>query len=90
MDGDQNYTFCDGDYYYTFCGGDFNSEVPLVLLEHVGGVGYHDHPQSHKTLPGFQGVYDNGDGDGGDNGNGDSDSGSGSNVHLCFSSPWKL
>ena len=68
--------------------------MPLVLLEHVGGVGYHDHTQSHKTIPGFQGGYGNGDGDGGDIGDGgdgfgDGDGGSGSNVNLCFSSPWK-
>ena len=59
-------------------------EVPLVLLEHVGGVGHHDHPQSHKTLLGFQGVYDNGDGGDGDDGIGDGDGDGDDNVGDIF------
>ena len=40
------------------CDCDCDTKVPLVLLEPLGGLGQHGHPQPHKTISCFQGDGD--------------------------------
>ena len=48
---------CDCDCFCD-CDCDCDTKVPLVLLEPLGGLGHHGHPQPHKTISCFQGDGD--------------------------------